>query len=45
MPVAVRSNRHRVVKVFVMIVIVAMRMLVFHCVMFVSVGVSLGQVD
>ena len=45
MSVAVGSDRHRVVQVIMMLVIVAMSMLVFHGVMLMIVRVHLGQVD
>ena len=45
MSVAVKSNRHRVVKMLVMLVIVAMSMLVFPGLMSVIMGVHFGQVD
>lgn len=45
MSVAVKSNRHQVVKMLVMLVIVAMSMLVFPGLMSVIMGVHFGQVD
>ena len=45
MSMTVGSNWHGIVEVVVMPVIVAMSVLVFHCLMLMIVGVHLGQVQ